>query len=242
MLLLLAGALAGARCAAASPFAPGERLRFALRWEAIPAGEATLEVLPATEVGGEPAMHFRMTARTTPFIDTFYPVRDRIEGWTDLAVTRSLRYHKDQQEGSRRRRIVVDFDWREGTAQYANFGKRRDPIALLPGSLDPLSAFYFTRGGDLGDGARIAAPVTDGRKNLMGSARVLRRERITVPAGTFDTLVLEPDLKDVGGVFRKSPGASIHIWLTDDRRRMPVRLQSRVIIGRFVGELVAAEP
>jgi hypothetical protein len=223
------------------PFAPGERLQFALRWEAIPAGEATLEVLPQAQVTGEPAMHFRMTARTTPFIDTFYPVRDRIEGWTDLSITRSLRYHKNQQEGDRRRSIVVTFDWKTDTAQYANFGKRRDPIPLLAGSFDPLSAFYYTRGVDLREGDRIEAPVTDGRKNLVGHARVLRREKVTVPAGTFDTIVVEPDLKNVGGVFRKSPGASIHIWLTDDRRRIPVRLQSRVIIGRFVGELVSAE-
>jgi hypothetical protein len=223
------------------PFQPGERLHFALRWEAIPAGEASLEVLPLDVVEGQPACHFLMTARTTPFLDTIYRVRDRIEGWTDLEVTRSLRYRKDQQEGRRRRNIVVAFDWHAQSAQYTNLDHRRDPIAILPGTFDPLSAFYFTRRAELPVGQSVQRPVTDGRRHVVGTARALRRETVTVPAGTFDTVLVEPDLKDVGGVFRKSPGARIFIWLTDDARRIPVKLQSRVVIGRFVGELVSLE-
>lgn len=232
--------LAHAAQARALPFQPGERLEFALRWEALPAGQATLEVLPLSAIDGAAAYHFKLTARTTPFIDTIYRVRDQIEGWTDLDLRRSLRYHKDQQEGDRMRNIVVRFDWRAQTAQYTNFDHRREPIAVQPETLDPLSAFYFTRMAiELREGASIERPVTDGRKHVRGTARVLRRETVSVPAGTFETVLIEPDLKDVGGVFRKSPGARIFIWMTDDERRIPVKLQSRVVIGRFVGELVS---
>ncbi|OQY07152.1 MAG: hypothetical protein B6I22_03595 [Desulfobacteraceae bacterium 4572_123] len=68
-----------------------------------------------------------------------------------------------------------------------------------------------------------------------------KKERITVPAGTFDTYLIEPELKDVGGVFKKSKNAKIQLWITADRRRIPVKIKSKVIVGNFTGELVTAE-
>ena len=73
----------------------------------------------------------------------------------------------------------------------------------------------------------------------MGVADVVRRETIRVPAGTFDTFLIEPDLSHVGGVFEKSPDAKIQLWVSADSRRLPVRLKSKVIVGSFSGELVS---
>jgi hypothetical protein len=72
-------------------------------------------------------------------------------------------------------------------------------------------------------------------------ARVVRRETISVPGGVYDTFVIEPDLKHVGGVFEKKKDAKITIWVTADERRIPVKIASQVAIGSFVGELVSAE-
>jgi hypothetical protein len=68
---------------------------------------------------------------------------------------------------------------------------------------------------------------------------VVRRETIRVPAGTFDTLLIEPDLSHVGGVFEKSPDAKIQLWVSADPRRVPVKLKSKVVVGSFSGELVS---
>ena len=223
-------------------FGPGERLTFELRWMFIPAGEAVLEVQPMAAVDGRPARHFAMTVRTNAFVDAFYKVRDRIEAWTDTEMTRSLRYAKLQREGRHRMRdVTVAFDWPQGQATYTNRGEVSEPIALLPGTFDPLAAFYFTRRVALAPGAVILRPVTDGRKNVVGRARVVGRERIRVAAGTFETIMVEPDLRDVTGVFEKSPEGRIRIWLSDDGRHLPVRIESKVVVGHFTGELVAAE-
>ena len=48
-------------------------------------------------------------------------------------------------------------------------------------------------------------------------------------------------LKDVGGVFEKTRGAGVRIWVTADDRQMPVRLESELALGSFVAELVSAE-
>jgi hypothetical protein len=225
--------------AAGRPFGPGERLTFVLKWTVIPAGEAVLEVLPLEHMAGIDAYHFVLTARSNAFIDAFYTVRDRIDAWSDAAMTRSLVYRKKQHEGSTRRDITVSFDWEAMTAQYTNKGQARAPIVITDGTFDPLSIFYWSRSVDLVVGGQIQRAVTDGKKHVIGAADVVRQERITVPAGTFDTLLIEPDLSHVGGVFEKSPDAKIQLWISADRRRLPVKLKSKVIVGSFSGELVS---
>jgi hypothetical protein len=222
------------------PFTVGEKLTYVLKWGFIPAGEAVLEVLPSRKINGEDANHFVLTARSNSFVDPFYKVRDRVESFTDAGITRTLYYLKKQREGSTDKDIVVTFDWVANTAQYANYGNRIDPIPLLPGTFDPLGVLFYTRlvAGTTGD--EINRPVTDGKKNVVGRARIIKREKISVPAGTFDTYMLEPEMKDVGGVFRKSKNAKLHIWITTDSRRLLVKVKSKVVVGSFVGELVSA--
>jgi hypothetical protein len=84
-------------------------------------------------------------------------------------------------------------------------------------------------------------PVTDGEKNLMGTLRVIGRETVSVPAGTFETLVLEPDLQNVEGVFAKKQRAKIKLWVTNDEHRLLVQMKSKAVVGSFVAELVSVE-
>jgi hypothetical protein len=221
------------------PFQTGEKLTFQLRWAFVPAGEAVLEVLPCVTLNGTKVRHFALTVKTNSFIDTFYKVRDRIDAYTDMDMTRSVLYRKRQLEGKTNRDVQVSFDWNKCEAQYTNHGKSRAPISLMPGSMDPLSAFYVTRLLDLNQSSMVERPVTDGKKNVMGRARVVKKETISVPWGAFDTVVMSPDLDHVGGVFEKSRNAKIELWLTADHRRIPVKIRSKVVVGSFVGELVS---
>ncbi len=238
-LFIASTALAGDPHAPAQAFRPGERLTFVLKWTVIPAGEAVLEVLPQEHMAGRDAYHFVLTARSNAFVDAFYMVRDRIDAWSDTAMRQSLLYRKKQHEGSTRRDITVSFDWDEMTAQYINQGKAQEPIFITEGTFDPLSIFFWSRLAKLTVGARIQRSVTDGKKHVLGLADVVRRETITVPAGTFDTFLIEPDLAHVGGVFEKSPDAKIQLWVSADHRRLPVKLKSKVVVGSFSGELVS---
>jgi hypothetical protein len=223
--------------ASLTAFQPGERLTFALKWTIVPAGTAVLEVLPREHMAGLDTFHFVLTARSNAFVDAFYTVRDRVDAWADTAMQRSLLYRKKQREGSTRRDITVSFDWEAMTAQYVNGNDIRDPIAITEGSFDPLSIFYWSRFAPLAVGDRLQRPVTDGKKHVLGIAYIIRRESIRVPAGRFDTFLIEPDLRHVGGVFEKSPEAKLQLWVTADRRRLPVKLKSKVVVGSFTGEL-----
>ena len=222
------------------PFSPGERLVLQLRWSFIPAGEAVMEVLPTASVNGADARHFALTVKTNSFVDAFYKVRDRIDAFTDMQMNHSVLYQKDQHEGKTRRDVVVTFDHENNTAQYTNFNEKRDPIPILPGSFDPFSALYFVRRLNLESNSAVERPVTDGKKSVLGILRVVKRETIKIRGRSYDTWLIEPDLKHVGGVFKKSPKAKLQLWITADKQRIPVRIKSRVVVGSFIGELVSA--
>ncbi|MBW2193775.1 MAG: DUF3108 domain-containing protein, partial [Deltaproteobacteria bacterium] len=82
--------------------------------------------------------------------------------------------------------------------------------------------------------------ITDGKKCVVGIARVIKKEKIKVPGGTYNTYVLEPELEHIGGVFEKSKNAKIRLWVTADERRILVKVKSKVVVGSFTGELISA--
>lgn len=57
---------------------------------------------------------------------------------------------------------------------------------------------------------------------------MLRRERVKVPAGTFDAIVVRPIIK-TRGVFSENGRAEV--WITDDSRRLIVQIKSHMKIG-----------
>lgn len=222
------------------PFMPGERLVFELKWTFVPAGEAVLEVLPHEEVNGSTAYHFVMTANSNTFVDAFYKVRDRIDAYADVEMSGSILYRKMQREGSTKRDVEVIFDQKKLKAYYQSRGKGQKEIKIVPGTFDPLAVFFFARTLEISKGMYIRKAVSDGKKMVIGKAKVVRREKIRVPAGKFDTFLLEPELDDIGGVFEKSKDSRIQVWITADKRRIPVKIESAVSVGRFKGELVKA--
>ena len=222
------------------PFYPGEKLIFQLKWSVVPAGEGVLEILPIETINGVNAYHFVLTARSNSFIDFFYKVRDRIDSYTDIEMTHTILYKKKQREGKTKRDVVVYFNWNKNKARYSNMKNVREPIDVLKGSFDPLSAFYYIRLFDLKEKLTIERPVTDGKKCIIGKAFVIKRETLKLAIGTYDTFLIEPEIKHVGGVFEKSKNAKIQLWVTADIRRMPVKIKSKVVVGSFVGELVSA--
>lgn len=222
------------------PFNPEEKMSFQVRWAFIKAGEAVIELLPPEDFNGVKSYHIVYTARTTPFVDIFYKVRDRIESYMDTDMTHSLLYKKNHQ-GKSKKDVTVTFDWEKQEAQYINRGEKTEPIPIMPGTFDPLSVFFSFRLHELHIDDEFSIPVTDGKKNAIGKAKVIKRETIRVLGTRYDTFLVEPELEHVGGVFEKSKNAKLQIWVTADERRIPVRIKSEVIVGSFVAELTSYE-
>ena len=68
---------------------------------------------------------------------------------------------------------------------------------------------------------------------------MLRRERITVPAGTFDAIVVQPSIK-AKGIF--SENGQAQIWFSDDPTRVMLQMKSKLSFGSLNLYLTAHRP
>jgi len=204
----------------------------------IRAGKASFKVLPFTMANGEKAYHFILDVRSNRYIDMLFKIRDRLEGFTDIKFTKSFLYRKTQS-GREKKQVEVQFDWEANTATYSNFGGKRDPVRIPLNAFDPLSAFYKMRTLDLESNQDLSFPVTDGKKYFMQKGKVIGKEKITLPSGSFDTYVLAPQVNHFSGVFKKSENPSVKVWVTADDRKIPVRIKVRVFIGSVIFDLVS---
>jgi hypothetical protein len=97
-------------------------------------------------------------------------------------------------------------------------------------AFDPLSAFLEITRRNLMVGQSEFIDVFDNKKLLKTEIKILKKEKINVLAGEYDTIVVMPLLKSEG-LFRKT--GEMHLWITDDDRKLPVLFTSKAVIGKF---------
>jgi hypothetical protein len=214
-----------------------EKMTFQVRWAFIVAGEATLEFFPDEQLYYTRVNRYLYRARTSEFADLFYKVRDTIESYMDADLNRSIIYRK-KQRGKSTRDINVTFNWDSKTAQYTINGSSMPPIEISPDTFDPLTVFYAFRSKLSDDNKEMKINLTDGKRYITAVARTVKKEAIKVAGKKYNTVLVEPRMEGVGGVFQKTKNAKLKIWVTDDNRRIPVRIKSKVAVGSFVADLV----
>jgi hypothetical protein len=221
----------------ASPRAvrPGESLRFSVQYGVIKAGTAWLEVPSVRQYEGRGVVMLVARAESNGFFSNFYKVRNRIESYWDSLGHYSHRYTEKRREGKYRAEADIRFDYAKQEAVYKD--GRTFPIP--PGVQDALSSFYYTRLQALPLGGSVLFDYHASRKSAPMEVKVLGRQKVKTPAGTFSCVAIEPVLK-AGGIF-KNKGRLV-IWLTDDERRMPVLMKSKVMIGSISVVLQEAKP
>lgn len=206
------------------PWRIGEYFQFSIDWNGINGGSSLMQVQNLQRVAGRRAYRIVSKTESNSFVSKFYKVRDRAESYIDAESLYTLRFIKHLREGGYKADLDIRFDQGNRKAIYDD-GKILDVAA---GVHDVLSAFYYVRTRPLPDGATMIVPTHDNKKSYEMEVKVHKRERIEVPAGKFDCVLVEPILKSEG-VF-KSKG-SILVWLTDDERRMPVLVRTKVPVG-----------
>jgi hypothetical protein len=210
-------------------FGEGEKLVFSVQYGIVSAGDASLEIRNIANLDSTACYRIVSNARTNDVFSVFFKVRDRFESYVDTTHLYSLRYEKHVREGKFKRDEVVDFDQRRHMAIYPD-----KEIPIAPRTQDVLSAMYYIRTLPLEVGHSISvANHTDG-KNYPLIIKVLREETVTVDAGTFDCIVVEPILRGPAIFTQKG---RLTVWLTNDRYKMPVLMKSKVVIGSVAAVL-----
>ena len=222
------------------PFGPGEKVQYDVRWQLYKAAKAVVRVCPFTSKKGKPAWHFELEIKSNKLIDKIFKVRDHIQGFVDQGFTGSVGYLYSGK-GKKKKDIRVKFPG-DGTAIYSNFKKKRDPIDIPEDCFDPISAYFKMRSFNLTSGRTISFPITDGKKAFVQKGNILGREKITMKSGSYDTIVVEPYVTHFSGVFKKSKDPTVRVWITDDDRKIPVRIRIKVVVGAIYFDLKSYTP
>ena len=206
--------------AAAVPFRDGEKLTFTVKYGIVSAGEASLQARSSV-YQGSPVWYLSTTAKTYPFFDKVYKVRDRVESWWDKDTLLPYKFSKNLQEGNYRQHRVHIYNHQEKSSTYQKWSFKKSvfentEMVIPEGTQDILSAFYLMRTKKLEVGKSVMV-------NIFGNV---------------ECLVIEPKLKGEA-IFKQS--GRILIWLTNDDYKIPVRLESKITIGSFVATLTSAQ-
>jgi len=230
-LALAAPASAQTSPPATVPFLPGERMEYAVSYGVLPAGTMSLEVEDLEEYNGRPAYHFVMEAKSNRAVSFVFEMATEEESWFDARELYSLRYRREMTENDKERDKDVRYDQARNIRIENGESKPASPRAV-----DPIASMYYLRTLTPRVGATyVLRNQADPGDNPV-TVKILKRERIRVPAGTFDTFVVDLDVKTNSGLFRK--GGENRIWVTADARRIPVKISSKVGLGSFQAELV----
>ena len=206
------------------PIQIGEILTYSVKIKGLSAGTQITKVVEKTTLADQPVYRFRSERQTGSLLGKLYHFQDQTESYATTDQLYPLKYVRDLEEQKGRWHIEIDFDHGKGTAQYT---KNSDNKALnLPiGIQDDLSMLYFLRSKELQVGQTYGLPVLVKDKCEHVTLEVHRREVIKTKAlGRVETLML-----------RTSHGYLM--WLTNDDRRIPVRIEAESRIGKLVGVL-----
>ena len=215
-------------------FTVGEKLTFDVKYGFVTAGIATMAIPRIKRISGRNAYNITFDVNSVPSFDWIYKVRDHYETYLDVDGLFPWRFEQHIREGGYSRDFSAFFDQRNGRAKTSE-GEYKIPKYVN----DIVSAFYFARTIDYAtmrkdDLIHLQNFYKDTVYNL--DVKYLGKERVTVPAGTFNCFIVEPIIKK-GGLF-KSEG-SIFVWLSDDELKIPVKVKTKVVIGSIDADLTS---
>ena len=223
-------------------FGLGEKLTFDINYGFITAGSAIMSVGPNTVmINGRPCYDITFTVNSSSGFSSVYEVKDYYKCYMDVAGLFPWKFEQHIREGNYQRDFEAIFDQDNHTAKtYTGVSdpKKFEGEFTIPEYVhDAISAFYFSRTLDysrsnIGDVIHLQNFYKEETFPL--DVKYLGREDVEVSAGEFHCIKIQPSVKE-GGLF-KSEG-DITVWLTDDDRRMPVKVQSKIIIGSVNSEL-----
>jgi hypothetical protein len=224
------------------PFGPGERVDMRVTYAGMLAGRASLAVEPGRQGA---SLRFVSIAKSQGFFAWLfrYHVDDRTVAEWDPLTSCSLGIEKHLHEGRAAREQVVRMDPDSGRVEVEDRKVEQHDFSLQPCVLDVLSAFFVTRARGVSEEAPLELPVFDNGKSYLLEVRFQGRERLDLPeplGRNVPTIVVEPLLAEGTGLFVKK--GRVAVWLTDDERRIPVRLRSKVAIGSISADLESYAP
>ncbi len=243
MFRALAALLLSASLLEATPLAlsPGEVLTYRVGWGLfIHAGEITIaarrEDIPPT-----PQLRVTTTTATRGFLRGFFPFDATGESWFRLSDGRILGSSEESVSKKKQTRQSLTFDYARGKAAYVNTVRpeKSAELDLPPGNpMDLITSLVQTRTWDLKPGEKQDVLVVFDDDFYELTIYADGYEEVRTPLGNFRTLRLTPRMEksEPKGMFKR--GSQVHVWISQDGRRLPVRFEVDFKFGSGVATLI----
>lgn len=205
-----------------------ETLQYNIEWRLISAGKATLDFRPDGPQGDGSRVNLHV--ESIGLVSKLFKVDDNYTALLNSSLC-VQNVHSVSLEGSRQRETRIAFDSSAHRASYLERDRAKNSVLLAkeietPGCVhDVVGGLYYLRTLNLEPGESTQVPVSDGKKSVSARLEAQQREDVKTPAGTFHTVRYEIFLFD-NVLYRRS--AHLNIWLTDDRRKLPVQIRVRL--------------
>jgi Protein of unknown function (DUF3108) len=215
------------------PFKAGERLTYDISWsDYLTAASATVSVREKRASFDSVAYYLVAEGQPVGFVAAIYSVYYKVDSLLDVYTLLPQRGSVFSQEGRHRRMQVTRFDQLQRKATYemttATVHKRE--LRLPSPAHDPLSALYALRTLAMRAGETTTfAVVNDGMVHTV-KVTIAGREPVDTPLGRQNAWKLLPQALDSRG----GPGnEQVTIWISDDTRRLPLRIDAKLDVGVF---------
>ena len=218
-----------------NPLRVGEKLTYNISWKKLPAGKRTDWIVKEGVVNGADVYRIQSEMRTRALF-RIYKFRSQQETHLNPSTLSPIRFQNYVQD--RKHQIGVKINFHEGKADYERTSRpnpkapqKREAkvLEIPPGTQDELSIIYFLRSKQLVLGETYFFPLLVKGKVLKAKLTVERRELVkNKKLGNVSTLVL-----------RTSEGG--RFWITDDERRLPVKIETDSKIGAIKATLTDVE-
>jgi hypothetical protein len=202
-----------------------ETLTYNIEWRLITAGKARLEWQEAR--GGQ---QVNLHVESVGLVSKLF----KVDNHYNAALNAALCTESSQlitHEGSRQRETKITFDGEKRKASYQERDRAKNVVLLSqeidipPCVHDVIGGAYFLRTLNLEPGQSTQIPVSDGKRSVMAKVEAQQREDVKVPDGSYKTVRYEIHLFN-NVLYRRR--AYLYVWLTDDRRRLPVQIRVRM--------------
>lgn len=221
------------------PWTAGERLSFEIDVMGASAGKLVMTALPTVGKGSSKEHVFRALAASNSFFSKVRRVRGRSTSFVRSKDMHPRRYEEQSHEGEVTRSAEVRFNRpNEGklvTVDWERNGKKgKQNLRYANQAFDPVSAAFFLRTQEFRPGQSVCFDSYGIRKLWRVKGKVVGLEEVRVPAGVFKAWHLE------GVAVRTDDPRSareIHIWISDDERRLPVAALGVIDLGAVRAQL-----
>jgi len=212
------------------PFAIGEQLNYQvfIGNSSTALGLATFQVKARSRYFSRDALYLSVTAQTTGAAARLFVANDTIESYLEPQSMLPFRTVINRAEGKNRINQTLLYDQNRGAAS-TDKGQR---IEIPVGTHDYLSFFYVIRTFNLTPQKRNAiAILVEGKpKTLFITA--LKRETIELGQQKLKAIAISLSTDDP-----QSDKYQLRAWISDDRRRLPLRLTCQTELGALRADL-----